>query len=239
MLLSVIMPVYNGAAYIKEAIESILTQQDITIALEIIVVDDGSTDSTADIIQALNSPVIRYIHQSNNGPSKARNTGILQAQGELIAFLDADDCWPADKLKRQLSFLRENQNVDVVGGLIDYFYMPGSEYRKEQIKIDSPVFNVQLGGLIARRKVFDRVGYFNEQLRFSEDQDWVLRIKESNVTMTILNDVVLLYRIHPGNVTIHKTLKDLGVLRALKLSLDRRRQMSTDPLKPGNDESKD
>jgi hypothetical protein len=67
----------------------------------------------------------------------------------------------------------------------------------------------------------------------------VLRVKESNVTMTILNDIVLFYRIHPGNITIHKTLKDLGVLRALKLSLDRRRQMSTDPLKPGNDESKD
>jgi hypothetical protein len=87
--------------------------------------------------------------------------------------------------------------------------------------------------------VFERVGYFNEQLRFSEDQDWVLRIKESNVTMTILNDIVLLYRIHPGNITIHKTLKDLGVLRALKLSLDRRRQMATDPLKPDTNESKD
>ena len=72
-MLSVIMPVYNGAAYIKEAIESIL-QQDITITLEIIVVDDGSTDATADIIRALNNPVIRYIHQSNSGPSKARNT---------------------------------------------------------------------------------------------------------------------------------------------------------------------
>jgi glycosyltransferase involved in cell wall biosynthesis len=239
MLLSVIMPVYNGAAYIKEAIESILTQQDVTIELEIIIVDDGSTDSTADIIQAWNNPVIRYIHQSNSGPSKARNTGIQLAQGEFIGFLDADDCWPKDKLKRQLSFLDENQNVDVVGGLIDYFYMPGSEYRKEQLKIDSPVFNVQLGGLIVRRKVFDRVGYFNEQLRFSEDQDWILRIKESNVTMTILNDIVLLYRIHPGNVTIHKTLKDLGVLRALKLSLDRRRQMSADPLKSGNNESND
>ncbi len=238
MMLSVVMPVYNGAAYIKEAIESIL-QQDITITLEIIVVDDGSTDATADIIHALNNPVIRYIHQSNSGPSKARNTGILQAQGELIAFLDADDCWPADKLKRQLLFLDENPNVDVVGGLIDYFYMPGSEYRKEQLKIDSPVFNVQLGGLIVRKEVFQRVGYFNEQLRFSEDQDWILRIKEANVMMTILNDIVLLYRIHPGNMTIHRTLKDLGVLRALKLSLDRRRQMSTDPLKPRSDESKD
>lgn len=237
-MLSVIMPVFNGAAYIKEAIESIL-KQDTTVTLEIIVVDDGSTDSTADIIHALNNPVIRYIHQSNSGPSKARNTGIRQAQGKLIAFLDADDCWPTDKLKRQLLFLEENRNVDVVGGLIDYFYMPGSEYRKEQLKIDSPVFNVQLGGLIVRREVFERVGYFNEQLRFSEDQDWILRIKESNVTMTILNDIVLLYRIHPGNMTIHRTLKDLGVLRALKLSLDRRRQMSTDTLKPNADESKD
>jgi len=238
-MISVVMPVYNGAAYIKEAIESILTQQETNFALEIIVVDDGSTDSTADIVHALNNPVIRYIHQSNSGPSKARNTGILQARGELIAFLDADDCWPTDKLKRQLTFLEENQNVDVVGGLIDYFYMPGSEYRKEQLKIDSPVFNVQLGGLIVHKKVFERVGYFNEQLRFSEDQDWILRIKEANVTMTILSDIVLLYRIHPGNMTVHKTLKDLGVLRALKLSLDRRRQMSTDPLKPDRDESKD
>lgn len=238
MMLSVIMPVYNGEAYIKEAIESIIAQRETNITIEIIIVDDGSTDTTREIIEALQNPNIRYIHQPNSGPSKARNTGILHAQGSLIAFLDADDCWPLHKLKHQLSFLEENQNVDVVGGLIDYFYMPGSEYRKEQIKIDTPVFNVQLGGLVVRKKVFDTVGYFNEQLRFSEDQDWILRIKESGITMFILNEIVLLYRIHPGNITIHRTLKDLGVLRALKLSLDRRRRMSEDPLNPAIDEGK-
>ncbi len=238
-MLSVIMPVYNGAAYIKEAVESIAALHETGIALEIIIVDDGSTDNTSNIIHGLNNPAIRYIHQPNSGPSKARNTAIRAARGELIAFLDADDRWPTHKLKLQLSFLDANQNVDVVGGLIDYFYMPGSEYRKEQIKIDTPVFNVQLGGLIVRKNVFDRVGYFNEQLRFSEDQDWILRIKEANISMQILNEIVLLYRIHPGNVTIHKTLKDLGVLRALKLSLDRRRQLSEDPLNPTIDEGKD
>jgi glycosyltransferase involved in cell wall biosynthesis len=239
MMLSVIMPVYNGEVYIKEAIESIVAQREITISIEIIIVDDGSTDTTREIIHAFRNSNINYIYQPNSGPSKARNTGIRHAQGELIAFLDADDCWPLTKLKHQLSFLEENPNVDVAGGLIDYVYMPGSEYRKEQIKIDTPVFNVQLGGLIVRKKVFDSVGCFNEQLRFSEDQDWILRVKESGITMSILNEIVLLYRIHPGNVTIHKTLKDLGVLRALKLSLDRRRQHTTDPLNPGIDEGKD
>jgi glycosyltransferase involved in cell wall biosynthesis len=224
MMISVIMPVYNGAAYIQEAIGSIVAQHVTDIALEIIIVDDGSTDATSEIIHTLHNP---------------DNTGILQARGDLIAFLDADDYWPLTKLKHQLSFLEENQNVDVVGGLIEYVYMPGSEYRKEQIKIDTPVFNVQLGGLIVRKKVFDTVGYFNEQLHFSEDQDWILRIKESNVPMTILNETVLLYRIHPGNMTLHKTLKDLGVLRALKLSLDRRRQKPEDPLNPIPHEGKD
>ena len=239
MMISVIMPVYNGAAYIQESIGSIVAQHVTDIALEIIIVDDGSTDATSEIIHTLHNPDIRYIHQQQSGPSKARNTGILQARGDLIAFLDADDYWPLTKLEHQLSFLEENQNVDVVGGLIEYVYMPGSEYRKEQIKIDTPVFNVQLGGLIVRKKVFDTVGYFNEQLHFSEDQDWILRIKESNVPMTILNETVLLYRIHPGNMTLHKTLKDLGVLRALKLSLDRRRQKPEDPLNPIPHEGKD
>ncbi len=221
MKVSVVMPVYNGEAYLKEAIESVFNQTEKDI--EIIIVDDGSTDSTCSIVKELNHANIRYIYQENSGPSKARNAGIYQAQGDFIAFLDADDLWPVDKLTKQLSFLDQNMHTDVVGGLIEYFYMPGSEYRKEQLRIDTPVFNVQLGGLVVRRKVFDTAGYFNEALRFSEDQDWMLRIKEASIPMTVIPEIVLLYRIHPGNVTLHKTLKDLGVLRALKLSLDRRK----------------
>lgn len=234
MMISVIMPVYNGALYIAEAIESIAAQN--IHDLEIIIVDDGSTDDTGRIVQRISEPKIHYIHQDNNGPSSARNAGIRRAKGNLIAFLDADDCWPVSKLQHQLSFLQQNPTTDIVAGLIDYFYMPGSEYRKEQLKIDTPVFNVQLGGLLVRKKVFESVGYFNEQLRFSEDQDWILRIKEAGVTMQVLQVVVLLYRIHPGNVTVHRTLKDLGVLKALKLSLDRRRGGVSDALNPTTNE---
>ena len=100
VLLSVIMPVYNGAEFLAEAVASIVAQA--YQPLEIIVVDDGSTDETATIVQSLGGE-IRYLYQFNQGPAAARNAGLALAQGDLIAFLDVDDLWPADKLAQQMA----------------------------------------------------------------------------------------------------------------------------------------
>lgn len=98
-LISVVIPTYNRAHYVCEAIDSVLAQTYKNI--EIIAVDDGSTDNTKDIIQQYSSR-IKYIYQNNAGPSAARNNGIKQSNGDLIAFLDSDDIWLAEKLERQV-----------------------------------------------------------------------------------------------------------------------------------------
>ena len=222
------MPVYNGARYIREALDSIVAQE--FPKLEIIVVDDGSTDETKEIVTSYPFHVIRYQYQDNGGPSVARNTGIRNAMFDYITFLDADDTWPVQKLQKQFQFLCDNPNIDVITGLVNYVFVPGSEHRKDDYKVESPIFFVQLGAMMLRRKVIDTIGNFNEQLRFSEDHDWLLRIRENKIPLHIVNEIALNYRIHPGNMTKHKNAKDLQVLQALKFSLDRRRKTGLDTL---------
>jgi glycosyltransferase involved in cell wall biosynthesis len=227
-MISVVVPVYNGSRYLKEAIESIVRQN--FDMLEIIIVDDGSTDDTKQIVQSLPYTNLIYLYQENGGPSKARNSGIRAAKYDYIAFLDADDTWPLGKLHSQFSFLKNDSAVDVVTGLVKYVFAPGSEYRKKEYNVDDPIFNVQLGAMLVRKKIIDTIGYFNEQLRYSEDQDWLMRIRENNLSIHVLHEVTLYYRIHPGNMTRHKTAKELNLLQALKLSLDRRRKTGLDAL---------
>lgn len=232
-MVSIIVPVYNGAKFIKEAIDSAISQG--IDNMEIIVVDDGSTDSTREVVNSIAHPSIKYIYQQNKGPASARNTGLKEARYEFITFLDSDDLWPEDKLKRQIDLLSASPQLKVVGGLINYFYMPGSEYRKKDLSIDQPVFNVQLGGLMIRKEVIEIVGGFNESLIYGEDQDWLMRIREKNLRIQIVDEVVLHYRIHEGNMTIQKNTKDLNTLKALKLSLDRRRKEGINSLGPIGD----
>jgi len=229
-MISVIIPVYNGAQFIKEAIESVIRQS--IDEIEILVVDDGSTDYTKEIIDAIPYPSIVYYRQENQGPSSARNLGLRKARHHYVSFLDADDFWPAGKLKAQLEAIRHSPSLEIIGGLIEYVYMPGSEYQRKEIDIEKPVFNVQLGALLINKNVFEKIGYFNEQMHLSEDQDWLLRAREKKIAIHILNEIMLYYRIHSGNVTKHKTTKDLHVLKALKLSLDRRREAGIQSLPP-------
>jgi len=116
-LLSAIVPTYNAAGFLAEAIESIRWQT--YQPVEIIVVDDGSTDDTAEVVRGLGGE-IRYVEQANAGPAAARNRGLELAQGELIAFLDADDRWPRDKLEIQVPRLLGNPELDLVLGRIQY-----------------------------------------------------------------------------------------------------------------------
>lgn len=227
-MISVIIPVYNGAEFLKEAVDSVI-QQNIK-DIEIQMVDDGSTDNTKEVIMSLPYDCIHYSYQENKGASAARNTGLRKAKYDFITFLDCDDVWPAGKLQRQMDIFKDNPQLKVVGGLIDYFYMAGSEYRKSDFKVDQPVFNVQLGALMIRKEVIETIGYFDEQIVYAEDQDWLMRIREKKIPVQIFDEVMLRYRIHTGNSTIQKSFKELNILKALKLSLDRRRKAGLDSL---------
>jgi len=108
-IISVIIPTYNSAKYLPEAIESIFNQN--YERLEIIIVDDGSTDNTTEILVPYQDRVI-YHYKENGGPASARNFGLEMAQGEIIGFLDADDIWPSNKLSLQLSHLEGDSEVE-------------------------------------------------------------------------------------------------------------------------------
>lgn len=216
VLISVVIPVFNGERHIAEAVASVRGQGH--DPLEIIVVDDGSTDGTRAAIESLAGPDLRYVRQENAGPSAARNRGIALARGDVLAFIDADDLWWPGRLDAQLPHLAPDNGVDVVLGLIQFFRDgPGGREMQE------PIFNFHFGGGLFRRGVFSRVGPLREDLWFAEDIDWFNRLRESGVPLRILDGVALLYRRHEGNMTRRLTEARKGLLTAARRSLARRR----------------
>jgi glycosyltransferase involved in cell wall biosynthesis len=227
---SAIIPVYNGAEFLSEAVASIWQQN--YHPLEIIIVDDGSTDETAKLAKSLGQD-IRYTYQRNSGPAAARNKGLEMACGEIIAFLDADDLWPPDKLHIQVTRLIEDPKVDVVLGRVKFVKLPGAPEIKIQFESpDSTLVNAYLGSGVFRKSAFGRVGNFDETLRYSEDQDWFLRAREQGISIVIIEQVTLYYRLHEHNMTRNKNTTDLQLIRVLKKSLDRRRRQSNGLVQP-------
>jgi glycosyltransferase involved in cell wall biosynthesis len=203
---SVVIPAWNAAKYIREAATSVLAQT--FRDLELIVVDDGSTDGTADVVRAEPDSRIRLITQPNAGPSAARNRGCRAARSSrYIAFLDADDTWDADKLRQQVAFLDANRNCGAVGTLVRYVSSAGRPvgYGGERVTAASrdAVARGELypfhamGTMVARRDVLDRVGDFDEALGRigSEDLDFVARLAQI-APIDVLPAVLASYRVH-------------------------------------------
>lgn len=223
-LVSVIIPVFNGERFLREAVQSVLDQN--YAPLEIIVVDDGSTDGTAAVARNL-ADTVRYLHQANQGPAAARNRGIEHAKGSLLAFADTDDLWPAGKLALQLPYLTRDPTIEIVLGRIQQVRLSetvqGHTHAEE---FADPAFSVNLGSAIIRKSVFERVGLFDETMRYSEDVDWFMRAREAGAAIVTIDAVTLFYRQHEQNMTRGKSTSELNVLKALKRSLDRRREQT-------------
>ncbi|HLF31170.1 MAG TPA: glycosyltransferase family A protein [Xanthomonadales bacterium] len=219
--ISAIIPVYNGGRFIAQALDSVFGQAH--RPLEIIIVDDGSTDSSAGIIRDSIERLdenITFVAQANKGPAAARNRGLDLARGEFIAFLDADDLWAEGMLQGQLQWLLQDDSHQLVVGCTQ-------RVRQESNGLEA--FGPRwmaflLGAGLFRRPVFDTVGLFDESLRFGEDVDWFFRARELAVPMGISNATTLLYRSHEHNMTRDTARSDGHFLLALKKSLDRRRQ---------------
>ncbi|HNX97448.1 MAG TPA: glycosyltransferase, partial [Candidatus Aminicenantes bacterium] len=179
MSVSVIIPVYNGESTLIEAVESVRSQA--SDSLEIIVVDDGSTDRTDAVIRTL-GPKVRSFRQANAGPAAARNRGLTEARGDRIAFLDADDLWAPGKLARQLDFLERHPEVDVVQGMSHPFrdeWRDGLRLRRWLARVWSP----KPDSALFRAGVFARVGPFAGDMTIGEDLDWFFRARELGVPL--------------------------------------------------------
>jgi hypothetical protein len=219
-LVSVIMPVFNGERFIREAVDAIFAQN--YPALEIIIINDGSTDKTEDIIKQL-PPEIRYLSQENFGPAAARNRGINEAMGEYIAFLDVDDLWPKNNLHMLVNELLQDRDIDVVHGYGQLTHYNSDTHEYEFRGNPAESFPYYIGAALYRRSVFTEVGLFDQTLRYGEDTDWFNRARELKVNIRRLADVTLIVRRHGENMTCGKDMIELNCLRVFKKSLDRMR----------------
>lgn len=227
---SAIVPVYNGEAFLAEAVASIRRQR--VDALEIIIVDDGSTDGTAAVIEMLEGP-IRPARQRNAGPAAARSRGVRMARGNIIAFLDADDLWPDDKLEIQLGHLARDPSVDVVLGLTQHVRHSVRDHGEPQYeKGADPWTTLMFGAAVIRRSAFDTVGLPDISLRFDDDVDWFLRAKELGISILTHPDVTVFYRRHTANLTNQRATDQHYFLMALKRSIDRRRRAGNGAVQP-------
>ncbi len=221
-LVSVIIPVYNGERYLAEAIESVLAQT--YRPVELIVVDDGSTDGSADAARSFAS--VTYCLQHNQGIGAARNRGIDLSKGSFFSFLDQDDIWVNNKLLYQMIAFDESPELDMVFGYTLQFFSPDmDENLKAKLRLAGEVMPGYVAGtLLTKRESFFRAGYFATNWRLGEFIDWYLKATELGLKSLIIPEVVMKRRIHNDNTGIRERNSRTDYVRILKASLDRRRK---------------
>jgi len=228
--ISVVLPTYNRRVFLLEAIRSVV-QQTLPVQ-EIIVVDDGSTDSS-DIAVARFFPSVTYIKQQNAGPSAARNRGMQLAKGDFIALLDSDDLWPLNRLSLQIDMLRKQPHLEFLFGFEAKFVSdPESaevlldislqeELRATQCPVSDPLGLllrenvIPTSSVLLRRSALERIGLMDENLRQAEDYDWWLRFADAGVAFAVVPEALCLRRLHSGNLVndwLNRTLSTVAVL---------------------------
>jgi len=215
--LSVIIPVFNGERFIGAALRSVFAQT--RAPDEIVVVDDGSTDATAQVVARFEG--LTLLQQSNQGTGAARNRGLAAASGELLAFLDADDLWLPDKLARQERVLATEPRVDMVLGRVQQFRCDERGHDAEPVGPPMPGYLPT--AVLVRRAACTRIGPFDTARDVPEVASWFLRVKELGLEVRVLDEVLAQRRLHSGNKGRVAPGLRQGYVRALKASLDRRR----------------
>ncbi len=191
---------YNAQETIIRAIESIRNQSYRT-NYEVIVINDGSRDNSQEIVEEYlkklevdNSFIVKLINQLNGGVSKARNTGLSLSSGELIAFLDSDDAWILNKIEVQMKCLNKNSEIDFLGGGFEGFIFKGISNNLINVKLKMLIFKnyFQPSTVIMKRKVFDSIGYFDENQKYAEEGNYFFRV--SNLfNCYFLNEKLIIY----------------------------------------------
>jgi glycosyltransferase involved in cell wall biosynthesis len=220
MKISVIMPLYNAQAYVSAAIDSILAQT--LPPAEIVVVDDESTDRSAEMVASYGPPV-SLLRQAHAVPASGLNRGIAATSGDAIAFLDADDLWVKDKLEMQVEVLAAKPEIDAVFGLIQQFGAADTEDRFQIPR--EPQRGVSRIGALIRRAAFDRLGPFDPSLRVAEFVPWYARAAALGLRTAMIDRVVAYRRIHADNSGIvRRKEQQQESLLGLKQALDLRRR---------------
>jgi glycosyltransferase involved in cell wall biosynthesis len=235
MKVAVIMPAYNAEKFITDALNSLLRQRD-DANLDIIVVNDGSTDGTAEILRTISAqaPELRVIEQANAGIARTRNVALaaLTPDTDLVTFLDADDMSPAGRFKRDVPAFEADPALEMHYSSIRAFRGDTPGY------IDLPEGTlfadaraVQLGGLLARTDFIRRVGTFDDQFTIGDDTDFIFRAFGLQPKLILSDDVSVYYRRHGTNITrdTATTSKDFSRAAVMATVRFRKGQMAAPP----------
>ncbi len=226
-LVSVIIPLHNGERHLADALASVAAQTHLEV--ECIVVDDGSTDGSPRVARA--AAGVRYVRQPNAGVAAARNTGLALARGAYVAFLDQDDRFHPEKLARQVEALAGasgaglcivREQVVCEDGQAYPDWLPASTAPRDHLSFVP-------GTWLVRRAVFNQVGFFDVSYCTGSDTDWMLRSRESGVPHCLVEEPLLIRRVHAGNHSHQTTVLRADFMRALRESA-RRRRARTIPL---------
>lgn len=211
---STIVPLYNGAAYVRGAVLSALGQT--YPHVEVVVVNDGSPDDSEDVLgDLLSDPRVTYVKQHNRGVAGARNAGIAASRGELIAFLDQDDIWLPDKLEQQVGYLAAHPEIALVHGNVRFIDAAGAPLREHEARWDAdarqgvghcfPVLfaknRLAMLTVCLRRSAFDETGAFREDIPGVDDYEYWLRLSRRHAFAHI-NRPLALYRLHGSNESL-------------------------------------
>jgi glycosyltransferase involved in cell wall biosynthesis len=223
-VISVIIPAYNVGRFVREAVDSALAQTFRDI--EVIVVDDGSTDGSLEALCDLHHPRLRVIREGHAGSAAARNAGLRLASGEMVAFLDADDRWAPQNLERQSAFLESHPEVDMTFGHSLVVDEAGRSLGFKSSSCAGPVSLSQLlrtneigngSCLLLRREALDKAGWFNTNLTACVDIDVWLRVaslRSGNVVA--IPEVLTFYRRRKGQISSQWRRMEAGYLQLLE-----------------------
>jgi glycosyltransferase involved in cell wall biosynthesis len=221
--------VFNCERYITEALDSVFAQT--LRPAEIVVVDDGSTDGTAEIVARYPKSGVRYQRQENKGPAAARNRGVEATKGEFIAFLDADDLWLPDKLEKQMARFDARPELGYVTTHFQSFWTPDLAEQEDTYNDprNAQIFpGYLLQTMLVRREIMDRIGILDESFLSGEDQEWFLRAEDAGVVLEMLPEVLLRRRLHPDNLTRRLASEvQKNLVRLAKLNIERRHKAAT------------
>ena len=223
---SVVMSVWNGATYLEECLDSILSQS--RPAEEVIVIDDGSDDDTPRILQSYGRSLTVLTGQ-RGGQAAALVRGLGIAKGSLFAFQDADDLWPVDKLAFQIDALRNDTSLDAVFGLSQQFVSPEHVGNARLAPREEMLRGEIAQCMLIHRAAYERIGSLDPDLKGAHFFDWLARAKAAGLAYSVPEKVVHLRRLHPDNIgRVMSQERDKNLLTALHRNIRRRRDSSTD-----------
>ena len=229
-LISCVVPVFDGEKHLGQTIDSILAQD--YRPLEVIVVDDGSSDGSREVAAQF-APSVRLIESSRIGPAATRNRGLSEARGDFIAFLDQDDLWHREKLSHQAARFRSNPALSVCWSHVQLFWSEELAYEARHFADHpraGPVPGYATTTMLARREVFETVGLIDERLWHADATDWVLRARHGGVVMEMMDEVLVYHRMHDRNLTRRRNAASREeFLDIVKATLDRRRDWALAP----------